>query len=268
MTKRDIKQSVLDLIEGKKVTPKPKWAFLLRDGFFWSSSLLVIVLGSLAVATTFAIVATSDWDIIEQLDHTYLGFMFVSLPYVWIVLVALFFFLADYYIRHTKRGYTYSPAKLVGGIVGASVLLGFFLFHIGAGTVIDTGLAAHMESYERFGNRRTRNLIAPKQGILAGRLVEKSADEWEVEDAWHNEWDVDIARARIFGSEYIVTGHHVRIVGQRHESGNYIFIAEEIRPLRPPHGATLRLRSIRVQTQEQRMTTPRPERSQAERPAR
>lgn len=237
-----LSDNILKTIEEKQLEPKPRWQFLLKDIAVWASSALVVTFGAVAVAVSLAIVSMHDWDIAERLEHSPLGFFFLSLPYAWIVLFIGLMILADYNIRHTKGGYRFSLWKLASVVLILSISCGGLLFAAGVGNAVDDTLAEQVPLYQRIGNRRALHLLNPEQGILAGKIISLPDDTlWEVRDIEGTVWMVDVSEAEIIGQRGIQENKPIRILGKQSDVRS--FTAEEILPMRPPRELRDEIRS-------------------------
>jgi hypothetical protein len=231
MTK-NFQDKILAALKKQDITPKPKWTFLLKDSIIWISAGCIILLGALATATSIAIITMHDLDIAEKLEHSKAGFIIISLPYAWILLIMLFIFIAEYNIRHTKQGYKYTLPLLAGSVIVLSFVGGILLYTIGIGHRVDDIMSQHMPAYETYGNRRAIHLHNPNQGVLAGKIISQDEDTWQLIDITLQTWLVDVEDAEILGKEHILTGKPVRIVGEQKD--DHHFEAEQILPMRPP----------------------------------
>lgn len=234
MTK-EFQEKILETLQEQDVTPKARWTFLVKEKMMWGSALIVIIFGSLAAATSIAIISMHDLDIAERLEHTKVGWILLSLPYAWFIILAGFILLAEYNIRHTKQGYRYSLPKLTAAVVGLSIIGGVGLYTLGLGHTIDTAMDRHIPAYAQFGNRRELFLLDPDHGVLAGRVISQHEDTWEIRDMKKDIWILDISESTIIGEQYISIGIPIRVTGKMIEpSQRYHFIAEEVIPLHPP----------------------------------
>ncbi len=233
---QEFEKKLLDTIKEKDITPKPRWEFLVKDSFFWSLAVFTVVLGALCVSTIAAILHSGDWDIAERLGHSSFGYMVAILPHAWLIILFGFIFLADYYIRHTKKGYTYSLLAIVSIVVLASVVLGLLLFRVGIGHEVDEYMIMHVPQYESYGNRRGLELFHPEKGVLAGKVSLIEEERWYVIDREYHEWHVNVEEAKIWERQPIRQGMMVRIVGKLNHDE---FDAEYVKPLHPPRGMRL-----------------------------
>ncbi|PIT86318.1 MAG: hypothetical protein COU33_03835 [Candidatus Magasanikbacteria bacterium CG10_big_fil_rev_8_21_14_0_10_43_6] len=236
MTK-EFQHKILEALKEKDISPRPRWTFLVKEKMIWASAGVVIVLGSLAAATTIAIVSMHDLDIAGRLEHTKAGWLLLSLPYAWIVLLVGFLLLAEYNIRHTKQGYRYSLIKITGGVIGLSIIGGLGLYSIGLGHDLDDVMSRHVPAYEKFGNRRAAHLLNPERGVLAGKVLVQEEEFWQIQDVEKHIWVVSVEDAEIVGREHTLVGKPVRVIGELIKDDEaYAFEAGEILPMKPPHG--------------------------------
>ncbi|OIO19820.1 MAG: hypothetical protein CO029_03540 [Candidatus Magasanikbacteria bacterium CG_4_9_14_0_2_um_filter_41_10] len=167
----NIKQKILDTIKEKQLTPIPAWKFLTRTYGLWVLSSLLLILGSVGVATMVFIFTKNDWDIYNELHESKMIHIVSTLPYLWLAIFLLMLVLLYIDIRHTKRGYKYTSLPLFFAALGTSILLGFCLHVIGVGQKIDTLITQGVPGQAHIFNPRLKGLSHPEKGILTGRVA-------------------------------------------------------------------------------------------------
>ena len=85
--KKDLSQKVLEEIKDKKIEPKAKWQFLLKDSFVWILFGLSIFVGALATAAAIFNIKFSDWDIYDRAPGGRFSFVMEVLPYFWVIIL-------------------------------------------------------------------------------------------------------------------------------------------------------------------------------------
>jgi hypothetical protein len=222
---------VLHKIKEEKISPKPRWHFLLRDCFLWLAFAVSVIVGSLAFCVIFTITLNNDWDIYDRLGRTFFQHVIFSLPYLWIILVILFLGLAFYNYKHTKEGYRYEAFTILGLSVIASIVLGALFSASGAGERIDLYLVRNFPGYEKLSCCRNRQDIwlQPEKGLLAGEIMEiEDESDFTLEDfngfVWQVEKEPDFVRR---GPVLEREGEEVKLLGEREDE--FIFHAHEMR---------------------------------------
>ncbi len=167
----DLTNEVLEKIKEKHIKPKPKWEFILKEYVIWVFAGASFLVGSLAVAVIIHMVRNNDWDLCDRVSGNLLSFIFATLPYVWLLLLAAFVALAYYNFKHTKSGYRFSLRLLVTGSILASIFLGIFFYSIGLGWTIDKAFSARLPFYERLMFHRRMIWGNPERGMMAGRII-------------------------------------------------------------------------------------------------
>jgi len=94
MNDKNISQKVLEAIKNQKIVPKPKWTFLLKENLMWAFGIASLIVGGLAFAVIIHMVRNNDWDVYQDISGGLLQFILLTLPYFWIVFLALFIFIA------------------------------------------------------------------------------------------------------------------------------------------------------------------------------
>lgn len=229
---QDLSHKVLDEIKDKNITPKPKWQFVGRDLLFWSAFAVSVGVGAVAFSAMLDRITHIDWDIYPQLGRGPIIHVFMSLPYLWVVVVVLFSLLAIYNFRHTKEGYRYRPVVVITTSIVISIVGGTALFFAGAGGPIDERVAQR-PPLAPFAFEHPRDVwCQPERGLLAGEIeaIDDEEKSFRLRDLTGEPWQVLYFRAvyqiPLFPSE------QVKIIGEI--IGDHLFQAAEIRPWRAP----------------------------------
>ncbi len=226
---KKLSDKIVSEIKEKKIRPKPKWIFLLKDYFIWSIFGISVVIGGLAFVVILFLLTTNDWDVYKHLGRDPSLYFLTMLPRIWIGTLILFLLIAYYNYRHTKKGHRYKTYVIVLGSVLGSVVIGTVLFFTGLGSRIEESFASVLPYYGGFMEHRMKIWTQPQKGLLAGEIIKvKSKNILLIEDFKKNVWKVDISNALWRRRRIVGIGDKIKIIGVE-KSGN-VFIAREIRP--------------------------------------
>lgn len=230
----DISKKILDRIKEEKICPTPRWQFLCKNWALWLMGAVTLVVGGLAVSVIIFMTSNNEWELAGHVANGKLFFLMATLPYAWLLLTAIFIFLADYQIRQTKHGYRFSSLWLAVGSLIASTLLGGVFYVAGAGEIIDDAFIRHVPYYSEVGNRRGYVLMQPERGIVGGLIINVADSNFEIRAMDRSVWMVDSGNAQLIGTVEIMPGRHVIVIG---ESDRQNFIeAKFIKELLPGNG--------------------------------
>ncbi len=219
MTK--ISENILKTIEAQHVKPEPKWKFLAKDGFVWVAFVALLLVVALAFAVILDFVANYDWDIYTYLHKTFLQHVFFSLPYVWIVLVALFLGLAYYDFVHIKGWYRYRVFLVFVVALLASAGLGTAFFFAGFGGEIDSSLDEKVPLYKASMANPAEIWNHPDEGLLEGKIVKiEGKDQFVLQDAAGKYWNIQDGDSDEDDRNF-VEGEMVRIIGDRQADDSF-----------------------------------------------
>ena len=137
----DLSQNILKEIEVRGATPKPRWHFLTMRAVFWALVVVSIVVGAVAVSV--------GWYVFFDNDGLHVTFanLFQVIPYIWILVLALFILCAYWGFRQTRKGYRYSAKLVVSLLLIASVGLGLLLDNWDVGQTVHKYLLSHTSFY-------------------------------------------------------------------------------------------------------------------------
>ena len=223
----NITEKILEKIKEEKIIPKPRWQFLLKNYVLWTAFGASIVVGSLSFAVILNTAFENDWDIYRYLDKNPVIFIFISLPYFWIIFLALIL-AADYYeYKHTKSGYRYRGYLIVLGSIFISFILGLGFLRLGMGNGIDEFLARNIPYYSGTLKHKKETWSHPEKGLLAGRIKRIIDDrDFNLEDFRGEIWEV--REGNIVWHEEPKLEEEVKLIGDKTDNC-CVFFAKEIR---------------------------------------
>ena len=227
---KSISQKVLDKIRVEKISPRAEWRFIVCRvtvavllGFF-------LIVGAMSLGIIFDLF--SQFEIGSLLGHPKgLKIIFFSLPYFWIIFVALFSFLAIVEFIKTRHGYKYRARY----VVLFFLLLMFFLgglFHMaGFCHKLENYFESDFPAYDRIVKVPQEVWFQPENGLLSGTIIrddEAGCHCLELRD-WDREvWRVEYSGALIRPRVIKDSGEMIKILGNKRAENR--FEAEEIRP--------------------------------------
>lgn len=176
-TTESVSKRVLEAIEEKKITPTARWKFLLRRSVLWGTGALAVIVGAVAVAAALYSLEHSGFRYYAVTHTSLASFLISTLPYVWIIALAAFSWIAYYNIRHTEGGYRYPFAIIISLSVLGSVGLGTLLYADGLGRVIDERAGNFAPFYTPTVMVQKELWHHPEDGRLAGEVVSFSEEE-------------------------------------------------------------------------------------------
>ena len=225
---------LLAKIKGEKISPRPRWQFLLKDYLVWLSGLVALIVGGAAISVMIYLFKFNDWEIYDQTKKSFWEFFVLTLPYFWFIFLGLFIFIISYNFKHTKKGYRHSVILLVGASVISSIVLGFVFYAAGLGEKLDNILGQGAPLYDRVINRHIDFWSQPEEGRLSGLII-GIVDEGKfiLVDRGQEEWLVGVENSRPYPGAAVVIGQPIRMLGE--EVADHAFRADKILPLNAGH---------------------------------
>lgn len=228
-------KKIIKAIKEKKLTPRPRWRFLLKNYLIWSGGILSLLAGSLAFAMIVFMTRNNDWRMYAPISGSLLKFIILTLPYFWLLFLFVFIMVAYFNLKHTKKGYRHSLISIIIGSLILSMLIGGGLYAAGLGQKVDDVLSQRAPFYEKFINKRMGLWFNPDRGLLAGVIVDKISDsEFKLLDMKRKEWLVLTDKATTVPGMILETGKPVRLMGQCLDENS--FEALRIMPMGPGQG--------------------------------
>lgn len=225
-------EGVLHKIKEEKITPKPKWQFLLKNSLIWTLGIIALILGAISTSLVFYMMTGEDVALGHNGANLLEALIFV-VPFFWLICLMIFALAVFYYIKHTKKGYKYSARTIILAIVIISVVFGGALSALGVDRVIDDVLGERAPMYDRVINPRMDYWSNPDSGRLTGMVVsEEKPVTYYLVDRNGEAWVTQVEEED--DGEKIKVGHPVRLVGEK--VGNHSFLIKEVMSVGPGRG--------------------------------
>ncbi|MFA6307287.1 MAG: hypothetical protein WCS88_01135 [Patescibacteria group bacterium] len=219
MSETNITQEILDKIKDTK--PKPRWQFLLKNYIVWCLASISLIISSLAFSVILYMLIDNDWDVYSRISGSLLEFIFLTLPYFWLMFLGILILVTYYNFRHTKNGYRFSLSKIFLAGLGINILLGTFFYNFGMAQAIDNIVAQRAFFYNEVINRRQHIWSRVDDGLLGG-VVRAIEDEYiEIEDMQGNIWMIKHFNTTTPNFLNLKIGQPIRIIGQKLDSQNF-----------------------------------------------
>ncbi len=174
MTKKSLKDSILNQIEKDNIKPRSKWYFFGKNLAFWGFFVTAIIFGSISFAVILFALQTTDFDILDYLhDSEGLSQLLVLMPFVWVLIIGMAIGMGIWGLKHTKKGYRIALVTLVGTNILGSIFFGSLVYGAGGGEVIEEVLEEKFSFYEGTRKKHQRFWGRPEDtGRLAGMITE------------------------------------------------------------------------------------------------
>ncbi|MFA4941550.1 MAG: hypothetical protein WC582_03060 [Patescibacteria group bacterium] len=231
----NIAKQVLEKIKEEKMKPKPRWEFIFKEYFLWFLAGLSLLIGSLAVAVIIHMLKNNDWDLYAGASDGLLSFIFITLPYFWLILLLAFAILSYYNFKNTKSGYRLHFRLLISASILSSIFLGILFFNLGLGREIDKIFSANLPFYEKYLMQRKHVWLNPERGFLAGKIMSDVKNKnFELRDMEDKIWLIHGQNCFISPKVSLKKFEAIKIMGERIDEHN--FLASQIRPWIGPPG--------------------------------
>ena len=227
---KDFSKNILQTIERKNIQPLPRWIFFAQQAGLVGAFLLSVLVGGISVSVILFSLSDAVETGMGRMMRMHPGpFLFTYLPYVWVLVMIAFGALAYVEARHTKAGYRYRMATIVGASFLASIVLGGLLHAAGAGRLVDRRFAEVVPQYRGLDARKMHLWMHPQEGVIAGRIVSGSATTTlTIEDFTGMRWIVETDAVVSRGTIEAVPGERIRVFGSVVAPG--VFHATELFP--------------------------------------
>jgi len=191
MIEEKFTEKVIEKIREKKISPKPKWSFFLKNEIIWVFGILAVLFGGVSFSLIIYLFKAGQTLATGHFGGSFWQIFLTIVPIFWLLFLALFTFLAFLNIKKTKRAYKYSPILIFLLSVVVSIALGGILNMFGLGQKFDDvlGRRIHPGFYKNFMNPQIDFWSNPEEGRLSGLITKINEDgSLLIKDIDSKEW--------------------------------------------------------------------------------
>ncbi|GAB4114904.1 MAG: hypothetical protein Kow00103_09240 [Candidatus Caldatribacteriota bacterium] len=172
-----------------------------------------------------------DWDIYRYLDESWLKTFFISLPYLWLILLLIFLGVAYYNFIHTRKGYRWKIFSILCISLITSIILGSIFYVGGFSENLENIFQKKLPYYPQLIYNWEKQWMQPERGLLTGTIKEvdlSRQNKFILLDLNNNLWEIEATNALWKGKLTPYPGLKLKIIGKIKDTN--IFEAQEIRP--------------------------------------
>lgn len=221
-------QKLLQKIEERHIKQVPRLYFVLKNYLFISIFIFATIFGAVAFSVILYIFSVGDFDLLFNSSLTKLQLVLTTLPFVWVIMVALFIVVSFFGMRHTKKGYRHPIYKILILNILIGVFLGSLFFYVGGSKKVEDFFAVNIPFYTGMEEKKIKLWSSPENGLLSGEILLIEKDLITVKTFDDLMWVVDIRNTLTRKKVSLEKGELIKIVGSIIKENT--FLAEEIRP--------------------------------------
>ena len=254
-----ISENIVDQIKKEKVTPRPRWVFVVSNIVLITMLIVTVAMGGVAMSLIYLKLFSLEWNFVTLAGDRGLPHIFEVMPLLWILLLLVLLGAAVWAFERTEGGYRYQPTLVVVAAIFMSMLLGALIYTSRGAEVFENALRNNLPPYEAMEMAKEKKFLNPEQGILVGEFLEKlSEQQISVEDISEKEWTVDLPNqlARDRRLQTLKEGQPILVIGKK--TADQTFEAREIKFKRITGGSDLRNKLIRKMMQDKMPKPPLP----------
>ncbi|MFA6160006.1 MAG: hypothetical protein WC678_02870 [Parcubacteria group bacterium] len=226
---KSISQKVLEKIKQEKISPKSRWNFWLCRAVVTALLIFFVFAGAFSLGIIFSIFSQFEVGKIVGRPHG-MGILFLSLPFIWIILLIFFAILAIVEFAKTRRGYKYKTTYVGGIFILVIIIFGAILYKLNFSDNMEGYMNKNFSAYSQIVRTPEKVWSQPEEGLISGEIIENKNEKEKIYlRDWDGEvWEVGYSQALVRPRVKKEIGEKVKMIGEKEEGRK--FRAQEIRP--------------------------------------
>lgn len=215
-------EKIIEEIKKQGIERRPMWRFLLKHSVFWSLAIFSIILGGIAVAVIIFIFIDHDASVRVYLHESIFEDLLQTIPYLWVTTLLTLIGISKYGVRHTKFGYRYTTARIIGVVVASSLILGITLSTLEIGERVQDFLVERLPYYNELTSTSKDAWSHPEKGLLGGTVTAiTSSEELKLTDFHEKIWLVDIGKIDTVNNALMRPGIMIKMIGTKEADAEF-----------------------------------------------
>lgn len=226
---RDISQEIIAKIKEGRIMPEARFKLLWKSYLFWIIMACLIIFGALSLSMAFFNLMDVNPDFLRHLGlQKFIFILFVTAPYLWILLSLSALVFGILAFRKTVRGYRRSTLFITSLVVLIISILGV-LSHV---FNIDNRMGGFFHRNAPGFNRLTGpgglRWQRPGDGLIGGEIINTSSESFDMKSFDNQNWKISYdKKTEMFDDVQIVAGEKVGVIGEK--TGDFSMHASAIR---------------------------------------
>ena len=121
-TKSSIRDAIIADIHANKISPRPRWQYILLHIGLWISGIVTILLGSFTCAFVFLSFSLPERVYVSWLSGEEHAGWILALPYLWGIGMIFALTVGYFIFSHTGRAYRYHASIIALALVTGSIV--------------------------------------------------------------------------------------------------------------------------------------------------
>ncbi len=172
-TKSSLRNSVLADIREKKLSPRPRWQYILLYAGLWASGIFTLILGSLACAFMMLEFSLPERAYLRWIES---NVWLLLLPYWWGIGMIIALTIGYFVFSKTGRSYRYHASVLIGILILWSIIGWSILFMTRLAHWSDQQIRRFEPRYSEMRRGFERIVPRPEEGMLPLKVLELDGD--------------------------------------------------------------------------------------------
>jgi len=209
-------EKVINKIKKDDIKPKPFWYFIAFKLLLYIISIIAILLGGLALSLVSYLLINQDWSFASPN-------IFYLIPYAWLLILIIIYFLAYFNFKKFPRTYKFTKTQLLTFIIFASILIAMFLNSANLPEKLHGSFCQKSRAYQQIFDSQTRPWHRPDEGFISGEIIAIYDDKLLLRDLNRNNWEIIVKKPYFYE-----IGSSWRFIGEKISDNQ--FEAQQSRP--------------------------------------
>lgn len=237
---KDFSKLITEKIKTAHIIPESKLKLLWKSYLFWIIMLCLIVFGALSLSMVLFNLMDINPDLLRYLGlQKFIFILFITAPYLWMVLSLLALVFGILAFRKTARGYRRGTIFITSLAVLFISIFGVFSHILKIDHRMGGFFSRNAPSFNGLTGPGGLRWQRPGDGLIGGEIINTNSDSFDMKSFDNQNWKISYdQKTEMFDDVQIVTGEKVGIIGKK--TGDFSMYAFAIRqfpavPLMPPN---------------------------------
>lgn len=215
---KDLTKDIVAKIKERHILPESKWKMHWKSYVFWILMCCMIIIGALFMSLAIFNISDIDPRFFQSVGlRKVMMILFITAPYLWILLSFLALVFGVMAFRKTTRGYRQSTIFIASLVVLVVSILGVTSHMLRIDHRMGGLISRHTPPHLRdFASPREGRWQRPGDGLIGGEVIGLGTQEFTLKSFDNQEWRILYDRKNDRDDfDAIVVGEKVSVIGEK-----------------------------------------------------
>jgi hypothetical protein len=214
---KDFSKLITEKIKTAHISPEPRFKLLWKSYIFWAIMVCLIIFGALSLSMVIFNLIDINPIFLRYLGlQKFIFILFITAPYLWILLSLLALVFGILAFRKTARGYRRSTLFITSLVVLIISIFGVLSHVLKIDNQMGGFFSRNAPSFNGLIGPGGLRWQRPGDGLIGGEIININQNNFDLKSFDNQKWKISYdQKTEMFDDAQIVAGEKVGVIGEK-----------------------------------------------------